>query len=174
MSTSIIRPILSCLGLRRKHGKRSSKQFIEYERVQEKGIPHTNEIPDDVQIAADRFLATLLDADVASSTSSELHDSLRAATKDLVLTESLTSWLGQKILAGIQYAIEHKVEIGETMKHAIERAVGAAWDFAKEHPVYATIIALGVLVEIAPWVLGWLGFAEIGIVEGEHISVTLK
>lgn len=47
--------------------------------------------------------------------------------------------------------------------------------FAAEHPVatavFCTVVALGVLVEVAPYVLGVLGFAELGPVEGEWIAI---
>jgi hypothetical protein len=53
------------------------------------------------------------------------------------------------------------------MKDAFEKATGAAIEFAKEHPVYFTIITLGVLVILAPWVIEALGFVEAGIVKGK-------
>ena len=54
-------------------------------------------------------------------------------------------------------------------------AFKATEGFAAEHPlateVLITVIALGILVELAPYVLGWLGFAELGPVEGEFVML---
>ena len=62
------------------------------------------------------------------------------------------------------------------MKGAYEKAVEAAEcfeGFVKEHPVevgvFCTVLAIGVLVVLAPQCLGWLGFEEVGILEGKSI-----
>ena len=43
----------------------------------------------------------------------------------------------------------------------------------KEHSVatgvFCTVVALGVLVVLVPEVVAWLGFEEVGILEGEWI-----
>ena len=58
---------------------------------------------------------------------------------------------------------------------AIRDAYHKAWDVANDiegfviqRPVMCSIIALGVLVIIAPWVIEALGFAELGPVEGMY------
>ena len=58
---------------------------------------------------------------------------------------------------------------------AVRDAYHKAWQTANEiagfviqHPVKCTVIALGVLVIIAPWVIEALGFAELGPVEGVY------
>ena len=62
------------------------------------------------------------------------------------------------------------------MSDAIDRAESTAWEFTKEHPVYAaliaagTIIALGVLAMLTPWVLEALGFEALGPRAGESDS----
>ena len=54
------------------------------------------------------------------------------------------------------------------MAEATKEATDTALEFAKEHPYYTaliiagTIIAVGVLVTLAPWVLEALGFAARG------------
>ncbi len=64
------------------------------------------------------------------------------------------------------------------MNGAMREAYGKACEaarvfegFAKEHPVavgvFVTVVAIGVVVLLAPEVLEWLGFVEWGIVEGE-------
>ena len=70
--------------------------------------------------------------------------------------------------------------MNEAMKGAYEKAVEAAEcfeGFVKEHPVevgvFCTVLAIGVLVVLAPQCLGWLGFEEVGILEGEWILFLL-
>ena len=56
--------------------------------------------------------------------------------------------------------------MAQAMKDAFEKATSAAVGFARDHPVYCTIIALGILVILAPWVIEALGFGELGPIEG--------
>ncbi|KAF1829473.1 hypothetical protein BDW02DRAFT_509881, partial [Decorospora gaudefroyi] len=42
--------------------------------------------------------------------------------------------------------------------------------FVIQHPIMCSMIALGVLAVIAPWVLPELGFGELGPVEGTFAS----
>ena len=56
---------------------------------------------------------------------------------------------------------------GQALSEAVKKTTTAAWEFAKEHPVYTTLIALGVLVFLAPWVLEILGFGALGPEEGQ-------
>jgi hypothetical protein len=39
----------------------------------------------------------------------------------------------------------------------------------KDHPIMCAVIAIGILVVLAPWVIEALGFAEGGILEGRRI-----
>ncbi|KAI8934627.1 hypothetical protein NX059_008320 [Plenodomus lindquistii] len=66
----------------------------------------------------------------------------------------------------------------EKLGPAVHNAYGKAWEVAKDipgfiisHPVMCSIIALGVLVLLAPWVLEALGFAELGPVQGSFAAV---
>lgn len=52
------------------------------------------------------------------------------------------------------------------LKKAYDDAVAAAVGFAREHPVWTTLIALGILVILLPWVIEALGFGEAGPVAG--------
>lgn len=63
--------------------------------------------------------------------------------------------------------------VGEAMRDAYEKASDAAAgiaDFAREHPLYAAamcaVIALGILMILAPCVIEALGFGVLGPVEG--------
>lgn len=82
-----------------------------------------------------------------------------------------TQEIGKAILHGLVEAIKAGAEMAEPAKNAIERATAAAVGFAKEHPVYFTIIALGVMVILAPWVIEALGFGELGPIEGSFATI---
>ena len=76
------------------------------------------------------------------------------------------SLLAEEFLNSLISAFKKGVSMGAALQEAYDRAVGEAWEWSKEHPVWATIIAIGVLVIIAPWVLEALGFGELGPIEG--------
>ena len=67
--------------------------------------------------------------------------------------------------------------MGPAMKAAYEKAVTAVnkvKEWADAHPemtaVIITLIALGVLALMMPWLMAYLGFAEEGIIEGKLVT----
>ncbi len=94
--------------------------------------------------------------------------------KSIVRTNGWTERLAQAILNGLRTALEKGAPMGQVMKDTFEKATTAALEFAKEHPVYFTIIALGVLVVLAPWVIEALGFAELGPVKSKSNAEIYK
>lgn len=58
------------------------------------------------------------------------------------------------------------IALGETYERVV-REIDSIEGFVKEHPVICAVIAIGILVVLAPWVVEALGFAEAGIVEGK-------
>jgi hypothetical protein len=61
--------------------------------------------------------------------------------------------------------------MGQAMKEAFEKAISEAVGFAREHPAYCTLIALGILVALGlPWAIEALGFAELGPLEGSFAA----
>jgi len=60
---------------------------------------------------------------------------------------------------------------GQALRDAVGGATAAALEFAKEHPVYTTLLAIGVLVALAPWALEALGFGALGPEEGQLSSI---
>ncbi|KAH7392591.1 hypothetical protein BKA66DRAFT_557857 [Pyrenochaeta sp. MPI-SDFR-AT-0127] len=82
--------------------------------------------------------------------------------------------IAKRVLERLAQALQDAHErLGPTVRDAYHKA----WETAKsiegfviEHPIMCMIIALGVLVIIAPWVLEALGFAELGPVEGSFAS----
>ncbi|OJD34173.1 uncharacterized protein BKCO1_25000139 [Diplodia corticola] len=134
-------------------------------------IPCTGEPPDqqwhvgtaDGDIA-DRFVETLLKAEKPGKS---LDDEL----KDVMGTTGM-NWrekLGKTILAKLERAIVIGAQMSSGMKEALDKSIAAAEGFAKEHPVYTTLIAIGVLAVLSPWVIEALGFGELGPIGGEIV-----
>lgn len=98
---------------------------------------------------------------------------LEAETTDDILKDNLnkivgpTGWterLAMGILTGLINAIKNGTPMGKAATEALKRALNDALQWAKEHPeaVLCTIVALGILVILTPWVIKALGFAEAG------------
>jgi hypothetical protein len=59
--------------------------------------------------------------------------------------------------------------MGQAMRDAYDtaaQAVAEVLKFAKDHPVFVAVVALGILVILAPWAIEVLGFGELGPIEG--------
>ena len=91
---------------------------------------------------------------------------LRNRVKDMAGEMSWTQNLALAVLARVEDAIQTGISKVGALKEAFEKATEAAVDFAREHPVYATLIALGILVVLFPWVIEALGFGLEGPIEG--------
>ncbi|KAL9616328.1 MAG: hypothetical protein Q9160_008791 [Pyrenula sp. 1 TL-2023] len=110
--------------------------------------------------------------DIASSiitillTAENPGEDLRARLDEEVHPYGWTENIAKAILRGLVNVLMKGAAMGQAMNDACDKAVNAAVEFAKEHPVYATIIALGVLVLLMPWVIEALGFGELGPIEG--------
>ena len=85
-----------------------------------------------------------------------------------------SEWLAERIRNGVEEALKNGKEMNSVLAAAYDRACEAATvfeRFSKDHPiateVFVTVLAIGVLAILAPYVLEWLGFAELGIIEGE-------
>lgn len=81
--------------------------------------------------------------------------------------------LALAVLDAIRAALKDGSPLREAMREAYERASEAAKgiaDFAREHPLYTAticaVIALGILVILAPYIIEALGFGALGPVEG--------
>lgn len=101
-------------------------------------------------------------------TAQEPGQELETRLKSIVSTNGWTENFAKSILNGIEKMIKSSVEMAEVMADAVKCARHTAWEFAKEHPYYAgsivagTVVALGVLILLSPWVLEALGFAARG------------
>jgi hypothetical protein len=144
--------------------------------------------PDEPEPNVDEKTPLLSNSGNGNPTKGELADEIvaklfAAERNDEVLDAELRSavhaygWydgLAAAVLEGLKRAIELGKEMGPAMRDAYEKAVTAlnkVKEWAEENPVMAgviiTLIALGVMAVIVPWMLTFLGFAESGIIEGK-------
>lgn len=88
-----------------------------------------------------------------------------------ISTESWSEDIATALLQGLENAIKTGAEMAKASLDALKQAENAAIGFAKEHPVYATLIALGILAILLPWTLEILGFGELGPIEGSFAAL---
>jgi hypothetical protein len=79
---------------------------------------------------------------------------------------SWTQNLALAVLAQVEDALRTGIPKVGALKEAFDKATEAAVIFAREHPVYATLIALGIIVILFPWMIEALGFGFEGPIEG--------
>ncbi|KAL8369903.1 hypothetical protein RB595_000318 [Gaeumannomyces hyphopodioides] len=104
--------------------------------------------------------------------------SLQRRVRDVVDEQSWTENIARAIVAGLENVIkEGREKVGQALAEAInkaEEAARAAFAFSQEHPYltagFVTIVAIGVLVAVAPWVVEALGFAQTGPVADTFAS----
>ncbi|KAI4944825.1 hypothetical protein J4E91_008513 [Alternaria rosae] len=99
---------------------------------------------------------------------------LRMHLDSLVGASGWCTNIAKRVLERLTTALQASHEkLGPTVHTAYTKACEAAQaieGFVIEHPVMCTVIALGVLAIIAPWVLEALGFTELGPIEGTFAS----
>jgi hypothetical protein len=112
------------------------------------------------------------------SLAADILSNIYAADNDKHLIQNLrdiiheTGWyedLAAAVLTGLENALEAETPMGQAMKDAYEKAaqaVKAVFEFVKGHPVFCAVVALGILVILAPWAIEVLGFGELGPTEG--------
>ena len=96
---------------------------------------------------------------------------MRQTLEEIVRTNSWRQNFAKAVFEAMQAAIESARPMGEALREIHEKVahvVAGVEGFVKEHPVVCALIALGILVLLAPWVIEALGFAEGGILEGEN------
>jgi hypothetical protein len=132
--------------------------------------------PKTVQLAANdntiqtasQFVNTLFSAE---KNGPELHQALA----EIIQTASLKQHFARAVFETLQKAIETArpmgIALGETYDKVV-REIDGIEGFVKDHPVICAVIAIGILVVLAPWVIEALGFAEGGILEGRQTSIS--
>jgi ElaB/YqjD/DUF883 family membrane-anchored ribosome-binding protein len=145
--------ILRCLGCPSASPSQSDEKLS---LISPRAIRPASQVADDVVSTLQR----------AEKNGEALHAQLDAIVGVNGWTQHLAEWVLEKLSAALQSAHER---LGPVVREAYQRAWEAARSiegFVVEHPVFCTVIALGVLVTVAPWVLEALGFAALGPVEG--------
>ncbi len=154
---SFLKAIRACL-----IGGQDDADYHSSFNVDEKkpSLPPTTE---EEQVATS-ILCTLLTAEKSG------HD-LDRRLRDLVRPCGWYEGLAKRVLDGLVAAVKSGEAMGGAMKEAFDTASAAASAFVHEHPVLtaavAVVVAIGILVLLAPLVVEALGFAELGPVEGE-------
>ncbi|KAK1997363.1 hypothetical protein LX36DRAFT_681807 [Colletotrichum falcatum] len=100
-------------------------------------------------------------------------EDLQRRLRNVVTASWWTEELAKHILQGVEALVRRRETIGQVVAEAVDKAVAAAqavFGFAADHPVFVTVVAIGVLVVVAPWVLEALGFGELGPVADTFAS----
>lgn len=106
---------------------------------------------------------------------------VRRRLRKTINAESWTEDLALRVLVRLQEMIESStIQFGPALHDALDKAKEAAdevFTFARDHPVavsvFFTILAIGVLWAVSPWVLGILGFAEEGPIAGKRYRFSM-
>lgn len=119
--------------------------------------PSENQIDNATNALAANVLTVLLEAETTDNI-------LKYNLDKIVGTTGWTERLAMAILTGLSNAIKNGTPMGKAATAALERALKDALQWAKEYPevVFCTIVALGILVVMTPWVIEALGFAAAG------------
>ena len=156
LSSSIMfKAILECI-----HGSTDSdhKIFLDGESPYEEAR-HPPCAEDKANLMAKDIFNTILSAPKAN-------ESFRSEVEEIAPASGWTEKLAERLLYHLERAVKDGVKMGGALKEAFEEAVAAAGRFTRDHPAYCTLIALGILVVLLPWMIEVLGFAELGPVEG--------
>lgn len=101
---------------------------------------------------------------------------LKAELNAIVGSYGWKEYLAEKVLEKLSAALQGAHDkLGPAIRDAYHRACDVANEiegFVIQHPIMCTLIAFGVLVVIAPWVIEVLGFAELGPSEGALYRVS--
>lgn len=121
-----------------------------------------------IEKAASSIISALQDAEKAGP-------SLNSTIKSIVhQAGGWSEYLAAKIVSALEAVLKAEGEMNGALKEAYDKACEEAKKiegFAAEHPVatavFCTVIALGILVIVAPYAIEALGFGALGPVEGE-------
>ncbi|KAF2669417.1 hypothetical protein BT63DRAFT_413851 [Microthyrium microscopicum] len=102
--------------------------------------------------------------------SSEKHGTeLENELRSIFYANGASEELAEAVLNALAAAIQAGRVMNEAMNIAYGTAVEKASEieeFVKEHPLFCSLIALGIVVLLMPGLLTALGFDEMGIIEG--------
>jgi hypothetical protein len=116
---------------------------------------------------ADRVIHAIVSAEKGGN-------DLRLSLKNIVDTDGWTENVAHWTLRKLEQTLQDASKLGPVLKKAYETALEVALaveGFTTTHPVFCTVVAIGVLVLLAPWALEALGFGELGPVEGTYMPL---
>jgi hypothetical protein len=93
-----------------------------------------------------------------------------------IQANGIREYFAEVVFKTLEAAVRAGRIMGPVIKDAYNRAVEATKkikEFVKENPALCSIIAIGIIALLLPWLLEALGFAVEGIIEGWHISTPL-
>jgi hypothetical protein len=153
---SFIDEILGCLCL-----GRTAAQYDVLEEQPSLNFTHEKH-PQTTESQAADILSTLYAADTND-------EHLVQCLQDIVHETGWYENLAAAVLNSLENALKAGAPMGQAMKDAYEKATQVVADvlgFVKEHPVFFAVVALGILVVLAPWAVEAVGFGELGPIEG--------
>lgn len=130
--------------------------------------PSDQQSPEDVAVA---ILRTLFSAEKPGP---ELRQRIQALVPSPDAEIHTTNWyeaVAKRIFFGIEATLKAGTVLTGAMKIAYDHASRCTAKMIEEHPIYTavvvTVVALAVVYLLVPWVIGALGFSEVGPVAGK-------
>ena len=171
--TSVLETIFPCLPLGRVEGRiQLPTETTKYQPISEKTALQPRQCCGkkpklDNDEAASSIVSAIMDAD-------DFNPSLGIAIQSLVHEAGgWTEYLMTKVLAALETVLEDGAPLKQPMQEAFDKVYKATEEFeqfAADHPVvtgvFCTVIAVGILVLVAPYAVELLGFGELGPIEG--------
>jgi NTP pyrophosphatase (non-canonical NTP hydrolase) len=102
---------------------------------------------------------------------------LRKSLEEIIRTNSWRQNFAKAVFEAMQHAIETARPMGDALREVYDKVACVVYSvegFVRDHPIVCALIALGILVLLAPWVIEALGFAEGGILEGENCTTGFR
>ncbi len=171
---SLLKTIFPCFPIKR--GIRLPTETRRYPHISEKAALISPLDDEKLRLRNDDAALSI----VSAMSSADKNDpSLDATIQSLVhAAGGWSEYLAKKVLAGLEAVLKAAEPLNGAMQDAYDKAyeaLKATEGFAADHPeataIFCTVIALGVLVVLMPYVLEWLGFwigfGELGPIEGK-------
>ena len=173
--SSRLRAIFPCLPIGPVEGSiRLPADTARYDLASEKISVHPSPHNDaNLKISTEEAASSIVSAMMSAHKASP---SLDTTIKSIVhQAGGWTEYLAVKTLAAVEAVVKVGIEKNAAMQDAYHKACEALKGFAADHPmetaVMCTVIALGVLVVLTPYVVEYLGFCagfgELGPIEGK-------
>ena len=97
---------------------------------------------------------------------------LKRQLRNTVHAYSWTENLGKAVLNALDTAVREGRAMSPALKEAHDKACAVAdavGGFVKDHPIFCTVVVLGILVLLMPWVIEAIGFSAEGPVAGKRM-----